>query len=277
MSDSCDVGPYRGGTRLGGAGRRDAHGPHPPRHARTVLSAVGRAPRPRSPSPGRAARDRDADGPEGVRAGQNLLFQDDRTDTTHVVLRRPAAGSWTVTEQPGSPPSRASGSPTPCRHCACAPASPRPRSSRAAHAQLARRTAPVRPATHLRRARCPGSPRPADHRQAPRPPHLHTRPRARPRPPHRSHRHPRRDPPPHPQGRQLPRARPTSARGASRRCACADAHSPGSARPRPRATPWRSPPPTASAPATPPPAPACDSHSRRAASVHRRHRRAHRP
>jgi Ca2+-binding RTX toxin-like protein len=105
MSDTCDVGPYRGGPAPASAAQT---GPQttviPPRARVAVLSARGQGAPSRITVTGpRGERIETPAGPEGVRAGQTLLFQDAHTDTTHVVLRRPTPGRWTVTAQPGSP------------------------------------------------------------------------------------------------------------------------------------------------------------------------------
>jgi hypothetical protein len=105
MSDSCDVGPYRGGPAPASPSQAGARTTSIPAGARVaVLSARGQGAPPKVTVTGpRGERVETPAGPEGLRAKATLLFQDPQTNTTHVVLRNPAAGRWTVTPQPGSP------------------------------------------------------------------------------------------------------------------------------------------------------------------------------
>jgi hypothetical protein len=96
MSDSCDVGPYREtpatASQAGEPGVTIRRGTK-----LAVLSARGDGAPPKVvvAGPGGTRIETPA-GPEGVRDGGNLLVQDPRTNTTHVVLRDPAPGRWTV-------------------------------------------------------------------------------------------------------------------------------------------------------------------------------------
>ena len=95
MSDSCDVGPYRETATAAQAGSPGVTIRRGTRLA--VLSARGDGAPPKIvvTGPGGARFETPA-GPEGVRDGGNLLVQDPRTSTTHVVLRDPAPGRWSV-------------------------------------------------------------------------------------------------------------------------------------------------------------------------------------
>ena len=95
MSDSCDVGPYRETAAAAQAGSPGVTIRRGTRLA--VLSARGDGGPPKVvvTGPGGARFETPA-GPEGVRDGRNLLVQDPRTSTTHVVLRDPAPGRWSV-------------------------------------------------------------------------------------------------------------------------------------------------------------------------------------
>ena len=95
MSDSCDVGPYRETAAAAQAGSPGVTIRRGTRLA--VLSARGDGAPPKVvvTGPGGARFETPA-GPEGVRDGGNLLVQDPRTSTTHIVLRDPAPGRWSV-------------------------------------------------------------------------------------------------------------------------------------------------------------------------------------
>ena len=96
MSDSCDVGPFREtavASQAGGPGVTIRRGTR-----LAVLSARGDGGPPKVvvTGPGGERIETPA-GSEGVRDGGDLLVQDPRTNTTHVALRDPAPGRWSVT------------------------------------------------------------------------------------------------------------------------------------------------------------------------------------
>ena len=100
FSGNCDVGPYRATSAAHDASADQFSIPRHERIAVIALHGLTAAPEASLRGPGGESVDMPADG-SGLSNSRAVVLPDPKTDTTHVILFSPRAGTWTVVPEQG--------------------------------------------------------------------------------------------------------------------------------------------------------------------------------
>ena len=98
--DNCDVGPYRATSAAHDASANQFSIPRHERIAVIALHGLTAAPEASLRGPGGETVNMPADG-SGLSNSRAVVLPDPKTDTTHVILFSPRAGTWTVVREQG--------------------------------------------------------------------------------------------------------------------------------------------------------------------------------